>query len=65
MTGIVGTESSRNAWARGEIVELAALLLGVPAGIGAILMIVAYYKKFKRHKRGKENSPAPALKRPM
>jgi hypothetical protein len=39
-------------WSRGDIVELVALLVGIPAAIGAVFMLATYYKRRSQGRKG-------------
>jgi hypothetical protein len=39
-------------WSRGDIVELVALIVGIPAAIGAVFMLATYYKRRSQGRKG-------------
>jgi hypothetical protein len=44
-------------WSKSDIVELVALLLGVPAAIAAVFMLVTYYRRKVQGTKGKTLFP--------
>jgi len=47
------TEQSKGKWTKGDIVEFVAMLLAVPAGLGAFIMLVSYVRRVRRRTTGK------------
>lgn len=47
---------SKDKWSRGDIVELVALLVGIPAAIGAIIMLAAYFRRRRLGLHGEQSS---------
>ena len=45
--------SGGTGWSRGDIVELVALIIGIPAAIGAVFMLATYYKRRSKGRKGK------------
>jgi hypothetical protein len=39
-------------WSKGDIVELVALLIGIPAAIGGVFMLATYYKRRSQERKG-------------
>jgi hypothetical protein len=48
--------SGGNAWSKGDVFELVALLVGIPAAVGAVFMLATYYRR-SRHSRQGEDVP--------
>jgi hypothetical protein len=44
--------SGEPGWSRSDIVEMVALIIGIPAAIGAVFMLVIYYKQRSQGTRG-------------
>jgi len=49
--------SGGTGWSKGDIVELVALIIGIPAAIGAIVMLATYYRRRNQQRRGETLFP--------
>jgi hypothetical protein len=58
--------SGRTGWSKGDIVELVALLIGIPAAIAAVFVLATYYRRRSQGRRGKTVfPPGSRLQRPL
>lgn len=47
-----GQPSTQNAWSKGDIVQLVALVVGIPAALGAVVALTKYIKSHRLRKTG-------------
>jgi hypothetical protein len=49
--------SGGTRWSNGDIFQLVALLIGIPAAIAAVIMLVMYYRRRSQGRRGETPFP--------
>ena len=47
-----GQPPTQNAWSKGDIVQLVSLVGGIPAALGAVIVLAKYTKSLRLRKTG-------------